>query len=388
MLANVEPESFGEGHVAIRMRDCIVFFATKQDDFSVHENWIYNLWTEQWKKCPTNVLTRGPEFMCIVPIGAVMYSYGGGSTFSDVYKVTQDMDGAFDWTMIYMKKKQKPSPRFGHCGWEYGDKMWIFGGWGLSPVGYLNDYGDFHGEFAASGSFGRFGVNNQLLSYDPSKRSWMNMECSGEIPSPRKYASLAKINYKVWLFGGMTSLGPDDELYELNMYRLVWTHIHTGTPKPRIFTETFQDPMIGSISLLAPVTANQLVLHGNSVEGKSTWVFDVESKQWRQYPTGVKCDCWSYCCTGACGLNGDVIISEFHQDTGCNKPIFSVMLEPKSLQQLAMVIIHQNKTDLPWQSLPQSLLCKLEIEVVLMQSSEGIMCEIIHGEDSGILNSF
>ena len=36
-----------------------------------------------------------------------------------------------------------------------------------------------------------------------------------------------------------------------------------------------------------------------------------------------------------------------------------VMLGPRSLQQLAMRIIHENKRELPYESLPPALLSKL-----------------------------
>lgn len=282
--------------------------------------------------------------------------FGGYHDGNDLWKVTQNTDGAFDWNRVCMTKKEMPSPRYGQSCWEYEDKMWIFGGNGESPIGYLNN----HGEFAGTGVYGE---NNQLLSYDPSKQTWKNVECSGEVPSPRERASVARINNKVWLYGGITSGTPqmNDELYELNMHQLAWTHIHTSMPKPQIFEEAWTDFGTDHFSLLVPVTANQLVMHGHSDEGKSTWVFDVESNHWRQFPTCMECYCPLSFYTGARGLHSDVIIFGIHNDNGprCDKPIFSVMLAPKTLQQLAMRIIHQNKMDLPLTSLPPSLIRKL-----------------------------
>ena len=275
--------------------------------------------------------------------------FGGGDMLNSLWKITQSADGAFHWNIINMENHKMPSPRRHYCGWEYEDKMWIFGGYsGISPVGYLND----HGYFARTG--GTSGLNNQLFSYNPSVHTWKSIECSGDVPSPRRSTSAAAINDKVWLYGGYTTCGWKDELYELNMNSLAWTHIHNFLPTPRGFRKSF----------LVPLTANQLALHSHSHEGRSTWILDVnESRSYisaRPYPAAEECYCLQYSCTGTCGLNNDVIILRVggHVSDRCTKPVFSVMLKPKSLQQLAMTIIHQNKKDLPWRSLLPPLICK------------------------------
>ena len=364
MLAKVEPDSFQRGHVIVRMRDCIVVFDSSTEVPNKipvcvqHETWTYNLWTEQWRKLITRNSQLPPiHCMCGVSIGSVIYMFGGGcsSLGCALWKATQSTNGSFEWDEVHVEKKEMPSRRKGHSCWEYGEKMWIFGGYGKSPAHYLNDHGDF------AETIGNFGWNNQLLFYDPIKQMWKNVQCFGDVPSPREYASTARITDKVWLYGGVT-IGQDDELYELNMHQLARTRIHTDVPKPQIFSESFQDPEIHPISLLVPVKANQFVLHGHSTKGKSTWILDTESYQWRQYPMGAKCYCIISWYTGAPGLNSDVIIFGIHNDTRCSKPVFSVMLEPKSLQQLAMRMIHQYRTSLLWTSLPPPLRRKLETE--------------------------
>ena len=71
--------------------------------------------------------------------------------------------------MEYENKEQSPSPRSEPSGWEYAENLWIFGGDGPSPDGYLYDYVDFHEQ----------GENNQLLHFDPSRVEWTNPECFG-----------------------------------------------------------------------------------------------------------------------------------------------------------------------------------------------------------------
>ena len=91
-----------------------------------------------------------------------------------------------------------------------------------------------------------------------------------------------------------------------------------------------------------------------------TRILDVESYKWRPHDDVRTCYCLRDSMThysGTAGINNDVIIlvgDRTHME--CNKHIFSVTLEPKpkTLQQLAMRIIHQYRTDLLWETLPPS----------------------------------
>ena len=327
---------FLDKHMAVRMKDCIVVF---NSSINIHEIWTYNLWTEQWNgPIPHGVERPSTRHMCGVAIGPVIYVFGGGFASSNLWKLSQSTDGSFLWNKIHTQNSQKPSPRENHSGWEYADKMWIFGGYGVPPVGYLNN----HGQFEEHGC----GTNNQLFSYDPSKESWTNMECFGDIPSPRDSASTAIIRDKVWLYGGFASLDLKFDLCELDLNSLTWTHIHTRMPSPQI---------CGCESSLNWLQDNLLVLHDRS----STWILDVESYEWRPHHEIARCSCLSnYTCTP--GVNSDVIILVGgHKGKECDAHVYSVSLEPKSLEQLAMRIIHQYKNDLPWTRLPLSLRRKL-----------------------------
>ena len=286
--------------------------------------------------------------LCGVAIESVIYLLGNvdyGKS-SHLWKLIQNTDGSFDWNTICIEKHEMPSPRIGQCGWEYGDKVWIFGGHGISPKDFLWDHGDYDDD-----SF----TNNQLFSYDPSVQTWKNMKCSGDVPSPRHAAAATIIKDKVWLHGGSSAVDWEDDLYELNMASLAWTRIQTGQPRPE-----------GSrLSSLTPLTHNKLALYGLfPVVDKlpdfelisCTWILDVEQYQWRQYQKCVRCDCFPTH-KSAAGLNNDVIILCSHNNYVCKskKLILPVVLEPKSLQHLAMRIIYQNQANLPLNSLPLAL---------------------------------
>ena len=219
-----------------------------------HAIWIYNLWTERWRKYSIQNQEELPEVklgQSGVVIGTDVYIFGG----HDLWKLTAN--APFVFSMIHVEDKTKvPSPRFQHCAWEHGEKMWVFGGFGQSAEGYLNDHGDFI-DVIWQGAFG----NNQLLSYDPSTNTWTDVKCSGEVPSPQMRCSAAKMQDTVWLYGRIVSFSHD--LYKLNMCSFAWTKIETTMPRP-IYN---QDDSLISIS------ASQLLLCGGlpRKDFKTSW---------------------------------------------------------------------------------------------------------------------
>ena len=63
-----------------------------------------------------------------------------------LWKLIRSTDNLFGCDKIQNKDPSKTlSIRKGFSIWQYDEKMWIFGGFGASPVGHLNDYGDFIG---------------------------------------------------------------------------------------------------------------------------------------------------------------------------------------------------------------------------------------------------
>ena len=134
------------------------------------------------------------------------------------------------------------------------------------------------------------------------------------------------------------------------MNYLSWTMIKANGPN--------FGPRLG-LSLTA-VTVDHLVLYGGSnfeTTFHDTWIFDIGNGMWKEY-TQFK-DQARYSHTGARGLTKSVfIIGGFGPNTE-NKPTSHLLLEPKTLQQLAMQIIYQHKDMLPWKSLPSRIMNQL-----------------------------
>ena len=323
----MEPSvQFLQGHVAIRLNDSIM--VVKLDETQeVQGIWTYNLWTEQWtdQPVPQGKQLQSTDYQCAVVIESVIYLFGGHTYLNYLSKLTRNTN-SFEWSTIHPEEgpSQIPSPRKYHSGWTYEDKMWIFAGSSfVPPDNFLHDHGHFAGRLADW-------QNNQLFSYDPSVNKWKNVQCFGDTPSPRSHASVAIVTDKVWLYGGhaAASTGWGSDLYELNMHSLTWTQIDTCEPRPLALCPS-----------LTPVTVNQLLLRGNRGAFSSMWILDVQSHTWSKHQ--LSDFTWIHH-TSTKSLNSNALflgrrtpIQNIHSSFTCS-PISSVMLEPKSLQQLAM----------------------------------------------------
>ena len=356
-----------EHHIAVRLKDCIFVWSKSSKCTSqntVEDNpvilWIHNLWTEQWVKYVIQIRKHLYfERDCTgVLIGTDVYMMWGivGESYNKhmLLGLNINANGSCTWGSIHTGNQTKePSPRVHYCAWEHGAKMWVFGGYGPSPVDYLNDHGDF------ALCYRTCGTNNQLLSYEPSTYTWTNAQCFGDIPSPRCHASAAVLADTVWLYGGKTKNNFfNSDLYELNMLSFAWTKIETTMPRPNGRRQ----------ASFIPISSSQLVLYGgNGYQDEHDqnltvpWIFNVQLHTWKQHPMA---ECYlrkdHTCITG---LNSSAIILGGKTSRGSQhqrkSTIFYVRLEPKCLQQLAIQMIYKHKSELPWKSLPKNLTCKI-----------------------------
>ena len=322
--------------------------------------WLYNLYTEQWRKykIPYGKTIPSPRYNSVaVAIGVDIYMFGGFNLkfqfdiyYNDLFKLARTANGCFYWSKIEFQQGMRlPSPRTDHSGWGYAECLWIFGGYinqFASQTGYLNDHGDFIN-----------GLTNQLLCYDSHFQTWTNPQCFGNVPSPRKDHSIATIKSKLWLHGGFrplcTTMMPDD-FFEFDMLSHTWTQIQTGKTKPeaRFF------------SCFSKISDRHLVLQGGCAHFrlKDNWILDLSSYTWRKLTITI--DLPRHRSTGCClGINKSVVFfgdltSIEGYDEG-HRFTFHVMLEPKSLQQLAAKVIYNQRDINSWKCLPRKLISQL-----------------------------
>ena len=149
------------------------------------------------------------------------------------------------------------------------------------------------------------------------------------------------------------------------MNSLTWNQIQTVQPHPQARADC-----------TLSVTDDKLVLHGGFAEDQTTvlheialsdtWVMDLASHSWTQYTS--RKDHTRTFHAGCTGLNNSVIIIGGYK-TVEERPkipevynnIFYVMLEPKSLQKVAMQVIVKHQNELPLNDLPMKLLSLLGI---------------------------
>ena len=345
--------------IAVRQKHCVVVFCSSVKDHYLHSQlrlvvWTYNLYTEEWRKHMTpmwkTTYKSFPTYLtCGVAVGDVIYAYEAYQNNSNIWKLTRHEFGGFLWDRIlpqkyFLNKIMKlkcPSPRKHSSCWEHGGKLWLFGGEDLEVQdGYLNDYGHYDDY-----------CSNQLFKFDPAVEDWTNLQCFGDVPSPRAGHATAALDNKVWLYGGDSASEQFHDLFEFDMQSLIWTQIQTGQPKPgsRFFFT------------LNVTTDCKLVVHGGYPSKdytKETLIMDLQSQTWRTY-TSAKAEPRSLH-TSTLGLNNDVIVfgGEYGDErcgTCCDGLITKVMLEPKNLQQLSIQMVYRHKSELPVHCLPKKL---------------------------------
>ena len=142
-------------------------------------------------------------------------------------------------------------------------------------------------------------------------------------------------------------------MHELQMSSLTWSQIQAAQFHPRGRTQC----------TLTAVEDDKLVLHGGLTKDQThglkklsdTWIMDLRSHSWRQFTSRKYHPRWQH--TGSTGLNNSVIIigggNNSHPDS--DNVIVNVMLEPKSLQKVAMQAIFKYRNDLPLNRLPRKV---------------------------------
>ena len=356
-------------HSAVHLDNCVIVIGGRWKDDKMPSTrviWIYNLYTEEWTDyaIPKEVINKGgapdPFHAAVaVAVNGTIYTFGGTENTNRkirnaLWTLSKAKTGCFTWSSIRSQHdKASPSPRREHTGWEYAGKLWVFGGCEPSPETYLND----HGDVIRYGYYGYYSMNNQILCFDPNSQKWTNPQCCGTVPAPRLSCASTIIKHKVWLFGGHDQFHTfHDDLFELTMHSLTWTHIHCVQPCPQA----------GANCTLTAATNNHLVLHGGygATCFCDTWILDLTSHSWRQYKS--RKDHFRRGHTGSLGLNNNVIIIGGCQGgfdyKSCNK-VFYVMLEAKSLQQLAARTVYKYQDEINWNCLPNKLISLLGISI-------------------------
>ena len=349
-------------YTAVRLEDNIVVFgnilrqsanvSSKKSVICTPTNdlWVCNLYTDQWKKY---VISDNNEdlFMNMgyggITIGQNIYMFRTiGNMMGALWTLAMDRKGCFSRSKILVNKP--PSYRSCATGWGHDEKLWLFAGIGASPadVGYLNDFVDFDFVMRIDGI--DYGLNNQLICFDPLRKVWSNLKCGGVVPSPRHSHVSTVVGDEVYVYGGMEAISCLFDLYKLNMTNFSWTQIQTETQIPKFLCS------------ISPITKSKLVFHGYysaDDENNTTWILDLPSLSWREYT--VTMDRHRKGHTSVTWQNSSAIIIGGVMDNTEQQEyqtMYCIRLEPKSLQHVAIKTIYENHATLPSNHLPPKLI--------------------------------
>ena len=346
-------------HAAVKLGNYVIVFGgvdNNNRELPLCQINIYNIYTEEWRlntvpqPAPSARLAHSA-----VAIGCSIYMFGGRDiTFTRIFNnefwtLTETAKGCFVWRQIMFEHKKKtPSPRAYHVAWEYGGKLWIFGGAGYVGAGYVDEHEEFGNEH-----------NKHPLCFDPSVKEWTKIQCSGKMPVYQSGCASTIIGDKVWMFGEYDKRGEPRfhllyQLYQLDMKSMAWCMIEADPSHTKPCSHQF-------VSFNA-VTENQLVLYGGIGEEHiigNTWIFDIPSLTWKRLAPGLGRAPYNFH-TGTTVANGRVLILGGQKRTRQKRSHRIIALQPRSLQQLAMMMISKHRSTLPLQDLPHSIIATLQ----------------------------
>mmetsp|Transcript_27300 Transcript_27300/g.84190 ORF Transcript_27300/g.84190 Transcript_27300/m.84190 type:complete len:334 (+) Transcript_27300:86-1087(+) len=149
-----------------------------------------------------------------------------------------------------------PSARGGHSATTAENQIVIFGG-------------------SAYTTGGRFAYYNDTHVLDAENRVWHNVQCSGEVPTPRYGHSVELIGSRMFVFGGRGEIGTLRDVCFLDLVEWSWVSVSVTSagPSPRFF----------HASLLV---GRKIVVHGGW-DGHmrcmgDLWVFNTDTFTWLQ----------------------------------------------------------------------------------------------------------
>ena len=109
------------------------------------------------------------------------------------------------------------------CGWTFEGKIYVFGGFGLKPLGSEVLESDFTEIEERTPEVS--GWTNQLVCYDPVTNTWSWPRTHGRPPLPRAGHAVSIVGSKVFILGGRNGGSRLSDLHSLDMGSMVWENI-------------------------------------------------------------------------------------------------------------------------------------------------------------------
>jgi len=119
--------------------------------------------------------------------------------------------------------------------WTYGDKVFLFGGFGPPPaasqVDKLGTLFEFCEDPTTNSGFGSYtrGWSNQLVVYNSVSNRWEWPNCTGQAPSPRAAHSVSVVGNMAYVFGGRHHDTRLNDLHCLDLVSMKWSLVVSDT---------------------------------------------------------------------------------------------------------------------------------------------------------------
>ena len=293
----------------------------------------------------------------VVAINKDLYMFGGeiGPCVTNaLWKLCRTKENKYSWTQVMAENENRsaqPSPRKCAAAWEFDDKLWAFGGYGMPFDLYIHDNKAIFR--VVDGLYGR---HNQLICFDPSTGKWNIPDTSGKVPHPQEHIYTAKVQDKVWAHNLVCN-----SMHVLDLRTLVWSSVMVFGP---------EKPWTRYHYTFTALSESQIVMHGgygDCVTLKETWIFDTELWSWKQHMGSDHARC---CHSAIQGSNNSVLIfggkRSLWKDNDAQynmlKDEYWIKLEPDTLRKLALKAVckHVNVQRLDETRLPAHLLSQVK----------------------------
>lgn len=135
-------------------------------------------------------------------------------------------DFSFDWENLDSTTGTVLPPREGHCGVFHNNSLYFFGGI-QDCSAEQNDVDGETGEVLFPTS-----CMNDLYQYDIQKKEWQQINCTGDIPSPRSGFVASILDGELFVYGGLDPLyGWLNDGFKYNFGTKIWQKVNfTGSP--------------------------------------------------------------------------------------------------------------------------------------------------------------
>jgi len=392
------------GHIAVSFKDKALVWGGYMENqvdhdqyWSSAEVWIYRSLTQTWNsqktsgdipsKCSGAAATVIDDTMYIVAgFHKVVVSVKSLNRNPD--SVSQDSDGVSDssddedddhmvssveisnsiWSLdlnhfIWTKLDPQGIPPL-RCDktacWTYGDKVYLFGGFGPPPAsaqqrGKLGTLFDFFEDPSTSSGFGSYtrGWSNQLVVYNTVTNHWEWPVCTGKAPSPRAAHSVSVIGDTAYVFGGRHLDTRLNDLHCLDLVTMQWSLVIADSDASDVPTgrswQTMTPIPTGKVEgglLIYGGFDNNLTALGDCwrldlSQQPNTWIrcrhLELGPRLWH---SAVEIDGTQVMIIG--GLTNNILAPNYVAKHHANKVLF-LRIAPPSLLKLSLEFITKNR---------------------------------------------